>query len=222
LEVVLLDVADPWVRWGWIANHRGVIQDAALQHIQLTAIAVLGGLLIATPVGLAAWRWRPLRNPVLGVSGILYTIPSLALFAMLVPFTGLSVVTAEIGLIGYTLLILVRNIVVGLDGVPADVREAATGMGYRPFKRLLTVDIPLALPVIVAGLRIATVTTIGLVTVTALLGQGGLGQLILAGLIQDFKTPLVVGAAGSVLLAVAADLLLAGAQRLATPWRSAR
>src|SRR5439155_11482684 len=128
-----------------------------------------GGSLTATPVGLAARRWRLRSNPVLGVSGILYTIPSLALFAMLVPLTGLSVVTAEIGLIGYTLLILVRNIVVGLDGVPADVREAATGMGYRPFKRLLTVDIPLALPVIVAGLRIATVTTIGLVTVTALL-----------------------------------------------------
>jgi osmoprotectant transport system permease protein len=95
-------------------------------------------------------------------------------------------------------------------------------MGYRPFKRLLTVDIPLALPVIVAGLRIATVTTIGLVSVTALLGQGGLGQLILAGLIQDFKTPLVAGSVGSVLLAVVADVLLAGAQRLATPWRSAR
>ena len=111
---------------------------------------------------------------------------------------------------------------VGLDGVPAEIREAATGIGYRPAKRLLTIDIPLALPVIVAGVRLATVTTIGLVTVTALLGEGGLGQLILAGLIQDFKTPLVVGLAGSVVLAVAADLLLAGAQRLATPWRSSR
>jgi len=159
---------------------------------------------------------------VLSVAGILYTIPSLALFALLVPFTGLTVVTAEIGLVSYTILILVRNIVVGLDGVPAEIREAATGMGYRPAKRLLTIDIPLALPVIVAGVRLATVTTIGLVTVTALLGEGGLGQLILAGLIQDFKTPLVVGLAGSVVLAVAADLLLAGAQRLATPWRSSR
>ena len=168
------------------------------------------------------WRWRALRNPVLSVAGILYTIPSLALFALLVPFTGLTVVTAEIGLVSYTILILVRNIVVGLDGVPAEIREAATGMGYRPAKRLLTIDIPLALPVIVAGVRLATVTTIGLVTVTALLGEGGLGQLILAGLIQDFKTPLVVGLAGSVVLAVAADLLLAGAQRLATPWRSSR
>ncbi|TMF89318.1 MAG: ABC transporter permease [Chloroflexi bacterium] len=210
------------MRWDWLGHHTDVIWQALVQHIQLTGIAVLGGLAIATPVGLLVWRWRALRNPVLSVAGILYTIPSLALFALLVPFTGLTVVTAEIGLVSYTILILVRNIVVGLDGVPAEIREAATGMGYRPAKRLLTIDIPLALPVIVAGVRLATVTTIGLVTVTALLGEGGLGQLILAGLIQDFKTPLVVGLAGSVVLAVAADLLLAGAQRLATPWRSSR
>ena len=204
-----LDATDPWIRWDWLGHHTDVIWQALVQHIQLTGIAVLGGLAIATPVGLLVWRWRALRNPVLSVAGILYTIPSLALFALLVPFTGLTVVTAEIGLVSYTILILVRNIVVGLDGVPAEIREAATG-------------IPLALPVIVAGVRLATVTTIGLVTVTALLGEGGLGQLILAGLIQDFKTPLVVGLAGSVVLAVAADLLLAGAQRLATPWRSSR
>ena len=155
--MVLLDVADPWVRWGWIASHRAVIQDAALQHIQLTAIAVLGGLLIATPVGLAAWRWRRLRNPVLGVSGILYTIPSLALFAMLVPFTGLSVVTAEIGLIGYTLLILVRNIVSGLRSVPPDVREAAVGMGYSQWQLLWRIELPLALAVIIAGVRVSSI-----------------------------------------------------------------
>jgi osmoprotectant transport system permease protein len=220
--VLWLDATDPWIRWDWLGHHTDVIWQAVLQHIQLTGIAVVGGLVIATPVGLLVWRWRALRNPVLSVAGILYTIPSLALFALLVPFTGLTVVTAEIGLVSYTILILVRNIVVGLDGVPVEIREAATGMGYRPAKRLLTIDIPLALPVIVAGVRLATVTTIGLVTVTALLGEGGLGQLILAGLIQDFKTPLVVGLAGSVVLAVAADLLLAGAQRLATPWRSSR
>jgi osmoprotectant transport system permease protein len=220
--VLRLDATDPWIRWDWLGRHTDVIAQALLQHIELTGIAVMGGLLIAAPVGLVAWRWRPLRNPLLSVAGVLYTIPSLALFALLVPFTGLTAVTAEIGLISYTILILVRNIVVGLDGVPAEIREAANGMGYRPLKRLLTIDIPLALPVMVAGLRLATVTTIGLVTVTALLGEGGLGQLILSGLIQDFKTPLVVGAAGSVVLATAADVLLAGAQRLATPWRSTR
>ncbi|HEY8642838.1 MAG TPA: ABC transporter permease [Candidatus Dormibacteraeota bacterium] len=217
-----LDALDPWIRWDWLGRHTDVIAQATLQHIQLTAIAVVGGTVLAVPIGLVAWRWRALRNPVLSVAGVLYTIPSLALFALLVPFTGLTVLTAEIGLVSYTILILVRNIVVGLDGVPDEIREAATGMGYRPAKRLLTIDIPLALPVIVAGLRLATVTTIGLVTVTALLGEGGLGQLILAGLIQDFKTPLVVGALGSVVLAVGADVLLAGAQRLATPWRRAR
>ncbi|HEX6349662.1 MAG TPA: ABC transporter permease [Candidatus Dormibacteraeota bacterium] len=220
--MVWLDATDPWIRWDWLGRHTDVIWQALLQHIQLTAIAVVGGLLVAVPVGLVVWRWRALRNPVLSVAGVLYTIPSLALFALLVPFTGLTIVTAEVGLISYTILILVRNIVVGLDGVPAEIREAATGMGYRPARRLLTIDIPLALPVIMAGVRLATVTTIGLVTVTALLGEGGLGQLILSGLIQDFKTPLVVGAAGSVVLAVVADVLLAGAQRLATPWRGGR
>ena len=217
-----LDITDPWIRWDWLGRHTDVIAQATLQHIQLTAIAVAGGTVLAVPIGLLAWNWRALRNPVLSVAGVLYTIPSLALFALLVPFTRLTELTAEIGLVSYTILILVRNIVVGLDGVPDDIREAATGMGYRPAKRLLTVDIPLALPVMVAGLRLATVTTIGLVTVTALLGEGGLGQLILTGLIQDFKTPLVVGAIGSVVLAVAADLLLAAAQRLATPWRRAQ
>jgi len=149
---------------------------------------------------------------------ILATIPSLALFALLVPFTGLSPTTAEIGLVAYTLLILVRNVVAGLEGVPEEVREAASGMGYRPLGRLLRVELPLALPVIVAGIRIATVTTIGLVTVTGLIGVGGLGALIIEGINRDFRTPLVVGSVGSVALAVTADIGLAGAARLLSPW----
>jgi osmoprotectant transport system permease protein len=132
--------------------------------------------------------------------------------------TGLSRTTSEIGLVGYTLLILVRNILVGLDGVPDDVRESAQGMGFGPGRQLLRIELPLAAPVIFAGVRIATVTTIGLVTVTALIGQGGLGQLILDGLIRDFRTPLVVGSVLSVALAVVADGFLAGVQRLLTPW----
>jgi osmoprotectant transport system permease protein len=168
-----------------------------------------------------AWRYRRSRGPVLATGGALYTIPSLALFALLVPWTGLTVLTAEIGLVTYTLLIIVRNIVVGLDGVPPDVRDAAAGMGYRPLRQLLRVELPLALPVIFAGLRIATVTTIGLVTITALLGQGGLGQLLLDGLIRDFRTPLVVGSVLSVALAVVCDLVLALCQRLLTPWARA-
>ena len=215
-------VVDPWIRWSWIWGHVPVIRDALTQHIELTAIAVGVGLLIAVPLGLLAWRQRLLRGPIFSVTGILYTIPSLALFAILIPFTGLTFLTAEIGLVSYTLLILIRNIVVGMDAVPLEVREAARGMGYRPFAELLRVDLPLALPAIMAGIRIATVTTIGLVTVTALIGEGGLGSLILDGLIRDFKTPLVVGTLLSVALAIVADAGLSGLQRVVTPWSRGR
>jgi len=211
-------VEDPWIRWSWVGGHLDVILAALGQHIQLTLIAVGLGLLIAVPLGLVAWRNSLVRGPIFSITGILYTIPSLALFSMLLPFTGLTVLTAEIGLVSYTLLILVRNIVVGLTSVPAEVREAARGMGYRPLGELVRIDLPLAIPAIMAGVRIATVTTIGLVTVTALIGEGGLGSLIYDGLLRDFKTPLVVGTVLSVLLAVMADLGLAGLQRLVTPW----
>ena len=213
---------DPWIRWSWISGHIPVIRDALAQHIELTVIAVGIGLLIAIPLGLLAWELRMLRGPVFSLTGILYTIPSLALFAILIPFTGLTVLTAEIGLVSYTLLILIRNIVVGMDAVPPDVREAARGMGYRPLAEVLRIDLPLALPAIMAGIRIATVTTIGLVTVTALIGEGGLGSLILDGLIRDFKTPLVVGTLLSVALATVADVSLSGVQRLLTPWSRGR
>jgi osmoprotectant transport system permease protein len=215
---IRLDASDPWVRWDWVGSHTQRITDAMVQHVTLTVIAVGLGLVIAIPIGVLTWRYRASRGAVLGVAGALYTIPSLALFALLIPWTGLTPVTAEIGLVSYTLLILVRNMVVGLDGVPAEVRDAAAGMGYRPVVQLLKVDLPLALPVIMAGLRIATVTTVGLVTVTALIGEGGMGQLILDGLIRDFRTPLVVGGALSVALAVVLDVSLAGVQRLLTPW----
>jgi osmoprotectant transport system permease protein len=215
-------VEDPWIRWSWISGHVDVITAALSQHIQLTLIAVVLGLLIAVPLGLVAWRSRLLRGPIFSLTGILYTIPSLALFSFLLPFTGLTILTAEIGLVSYTLLILVRNIVVGLNSVPDDVREAARGMGYRPLAELARIDLPLAIPAILAGVRIATVTTIGLVTVTALIGEGGLGSLIYDGLLRDFKTPLVVGTVLSVALAVVADLSLAGVQRLITPWSRTR
>ena len=190
--------------------------------MELTVVAVAVGLAISFPLALIARRWRWAGAPVLSATGILYTVPSLALFAMLVPWTGLSRTTAEIGLVGYTLLILIRNIVTGLDSVPEDVREAARGMGFTRRRQLWRIELPLALPAIIAGVRIATVTTIGLVTVTALIGQGGLGQLILEGLIRDFRTPLVVGTVLSVALAVIADVGLIGLERLLTPWRRER
>jgi osmoprotectant transport system permease protein len=215
-------VEDPWIRWSWVSGHVDVITAALVQHIQLTLIAIVVGLVIAVPLGLVAWRNRLVRGPIFSLTGILYTIPSLALFSALVPFTGFTVLTSEIGLVSYTLLILIRNIVVGLNSVPDDVREAARGMGYRPLAELVRVDLPLAVPAILAGVRIAAVTTIGLVTVTALIGEGGLGSLIYDGLLRDFKTPLVVGTALSIALAVAADLSLAGAERLITPWSRGR
>ena len=208
----------PWIIWSWLFAHGQLLADAISQHVQLTVIAVGVGLAISLPLGVLAHHWIRLRDPSLTVSGILYTIPSLALFSALVPYTGLSVLTAEIGLVSYTVLILLRNILIGLEAVPPDVIDAANGMGYRRWTRLLQVELPLALPAIFAGLRIATVTTIGLVTITAVIGLGGLGQLILQGLIQDFRTPLLMGTLLSIALAVVADLTLAGLQRLAVPW----
>jgi osmoprotectant transport system permease protein len=207
-----------WVWWSWVGDHLDDIAGAVREHLLLTFIAVALGLVIALPLAIAVHRWRHLTTPVFAVTGIVYTIPSLALFALFVPLTGLSRTTAEIALVGYTLLILIRNTVTGLAGVSPEVREAAAGMGFGPAAQLFKVELPLAVPAINAGVRIATVTTIGLVTVTALIGQGGLGQFILDGLNRDFKTPLVVGAALSVALAVTADLLLLLLQRLLTPW----
>ncbi len=215
---VFLEVVDPWVNWDWVSRHIPLFEDALLQHVRLTVVAVVVGFLLSLPLGVAAYRWRLFRNPILAVFGIFYTIPSVALFAFLVPYTGLSETTAEVGLIGYTVLILVRNVLVGLESVPPDVIDAADGMGYRPVARLLRIEIPLALPAIFAGIRIATVTTIGLVTITAIIGLGGAGQLIYQGLILNFHTPLVVGTALSIALAFIADGALLVAQRLSVPW----
>jgi osmoprotectant transport system permease protein len=209
--------------WEWVVEHLDLIGALLLDHVILTAVAVGIGLAISFPLAVVAHRNRRLFPPITWVAGILYTIPSLALFAMLVPFTGLSKVTAEIGLVSYTLLILIRNIVVGLDGVPDDAKEAARGMGYTDRQLLWRVELPLALPAVVAGIRIATVTTIGLVTVTAIITEGGLGQLILDALQRrlDF-TRAITGAGLSLLLAIAADVLLVGAQRFLTPWARGR
>ncbi len=209
---------EPLIRWEWIASHAGDIAGRLGEHVVLTSIAVAVGFLLSFALSLLIRRYPSLYAPVTWVTGVLYTIPSLALFALLIPITKLSLLTAEIGLVSYTLLILVRNTVAGLRGVPADVREAAIAMGYTDRQLLMNVELPLALPVIVAGLRIATVTTIGLTTVTALIGQGGLGYFILLGIQTFFTTPLLVGAVGSVLLAIVADTALVTLQRRFVPW----
>jgi osmoprotectant transport system permease protein len=210
------------ISWEWIADNLDESGAATLEHLQLTLIAVGVGFAISLLLGLAAYRWRGLYGPIAGVAGLLYTIPSLALFAVLVPFTGLTVLTAEIGLVMYTLLILVRGVVSGLDGVPRDAVEAATGMGYTARQRLARVELPLAVPVIVTAIRLATVTTVGLVMVTALIGEGGLGQLMLRGFNRSFPTMIYVGVVMSVVLAVGLDLFLVGCQRFLTPWARAR
>lgn len=209
---------EPLIRWDWIFDHGGLIWSRFVEHIWLTVLAVGIGLAISFPLAILAHRHRWLYGPVAGVAGWLYTIPSVALFVILIPLTGLSTMTAEIGLVSYTLLILIRNIVVGLQGVPEDVKEAARGMGYTNRQLLWRVELPLALPAIVAGIRIATVSTIGLVTVTALIGKGGLGQLMLRGLQTFFNTQIVLGAVLSVALAMVADGLLLGGQKALTPW----
>ncbi|HSP09324.1 MAG TPA: ABC transporter permease [Candidatus Dormibacteraeota bacterium] len=217
---VFLDIVDPWINWTWLSTHIPYVLGAVQEHLTLTAIALVGGLVIALPLGFAARRWTHLhlRPAALTVFGAFYTIPSIALFALLIPYTGLGILTAEIPLVGYNVLILVRNVLVGLDSVPPEVLDAADGMGYRPLARLIRVELPLALPAIFAGLRVATVSTIGIVTITAVIGLGGLGQLILRGLIESFHTPLVVATALCIVLAFLADLAIALAQRLAVPW----
>lgn len=208
----------------WITGHVDLIVRALMQHLVLTGIAVGTGLVVALILSVLVLRFRRLYAPVIGLTGLMYTIPSLALFALLVPFTGLTSLTAEIALVSYTLLILVRNIVTGIDSVPSHVVEAARAMGFRPTRLLLGVQLPIAMPVVIAGVRIAAVTVVGLVTVTALIGLGGLGMLILNGIRRGiiFPTPVWVGTILSALLAAAIDLTLLGLQRLLTPWAKAR
>jgi osmoprotectant transport system permease protein len=206
-----------------VVDNLDVIAQRTGEHIGMTLTAVVIGFVLSFVLALFIRRRRKLAAAVIGTAGVLYAIPSLALFAFLIPFTGISFLTAEIALVSYTLLILVRNILLGLDSVPADVLEAARGMGYTDQARLWQVELPIALPIIVAGLRIATVTTIGLVTVTSLIGQGGLGWLIVvAGIDGFFPTAIWVGALLSVALAVMADYALLTIQHRLTPWARRR
>ena len=218
------DIGPKWLHWPWVTDHLDEIRTRLTEHIELTVYAVGIGLIVALPLAVISVRYRRVYGPTIAVTGLLYTVPALALFALLAPLTGLlSRWTAIIPLALYTLLILVRNIVAGFDGVPPEVKEAAAGMGYSRTRQLLRVELPLASPAIFVGIRIAVATTIGLVTVTALIGQGGLGSLMLDGFNRAFRTPLTVGIVLSLALAVVADLILLTLQYLVTPWeRSGR
>ena len=203
-----------WVRDNW----GEVLQPALLQHVKLTLIAVAVGFVIAFAAALVARRLRWFERPMDLVSALLYTIPSLALFQLLVPITGLTVTTVEVALVSYTLLILFRNILTGFQSVPAEVLEAARGMGMSSLQILRRVELPLALPAIMAGIRIATVSTIALATVAAFVIPQGLGRPIFLALRQFFNTELIVTAALAVGLALAVDGLLVLAERALTPW----
>jgi osmoprotectant transport system permease protein len=220
--VIIAQANDAFFRWDWVASHLDDVWAKVVEHLILTGIALGVGLVISLALALLGLRFRRLYAPITWVTGIFYTIPSLALFAFLVPITGFSILTAQIGLVSYTLLILIRNIVAAIDGVDPAVREAARGMGYGRRRLFLEIELPLAIPVIIAGLRIAAVTTVGLVTVTALIGQGGVGFFILDGLNRFFSTEIVLGTVLSVIIAVSLDLLLVILERALTPWARRR
>lgn len=218
-----MNAGDPFIRFDWIVDNLDRIGQRLGEHVLMVVASVVIGFIVSFGLALLARRHRWTYGPIIAVTGTLYAIPSLALFVLLIPITGLSLATGIVALVLYTLLILVRNIVVALDGVPPEVVEAATGMGYGPMQRFWRVELPVAIPVIVAGLRIATVTTVGLVAITTFIGLGGLGYLIInSGTRRFFPTSIYVGVALCVLLAVVADLLLIWLQRRLTPWAEAR
>jgi osmoprotectant transport system permease protein len=218
--VLAVDAApNPWFDPSYVSGNWDTILTYLGEHVRLTVAAVALGALIALPLALLARRSRWLAAPVLGLSTLVYTIPSLAMFAFVAPITGLSATTVLVGLVLYSLVILVRNFLAGLQSVPSDVQEAARGMGYGPARLFWQVELPMALPAFMAGLRVATVSTVALVTVGVIVGHGGLGQLITGGFNANFyRAEIVTGAVGCVLLALVADLLLAGAERVLTPW----
>jgi osmoprotectant transport system permease protein len=207
-----------WICGEYLRTRASDLAEATGQHLGIVVASVLLGLVLAFPLALLARRYRRLEALVLGTTTAIYTIPSLALFSLLVPVTGLGVETVVLGLGLYSLTILVRNILDGLNAVPADVRESAVGMGYAAGRLLFRVELPLALPTIMAGVRVATVSAVALTTVGAILDYGGLGDLLIAGKQSDFKAQVLTTSVLCVALAIVLDLLLVGTQRVLTPW----
>lgn len=210
------------LRWEYVTGQWDQIQAALITHLELTIYTVFIGLVLASGLAALALRHGWATGPITGFTGFLYTIPSVALFGILTPYTGYSKITALIALVAYSLLILFTNIVAGFRAVPAAVLDAADGMGMTRWRRLYSVELPLALPYIITGIRIATVTTIGIITVASIIGQGGLGNLILDGLRRTYWSPMVVGSVLSVLLALVLDLAIFLVGRRLTPWARTR
>jgi len=214
---------NPWFSWGYLRDNADTVVSRAVEHVLFTGETVVLATAIGIPFAVLAYWVRPLTGPILASAGVLYTIPSLALFAFIAPFVGTGPLTVLIGLVLYALLLVVRNTLTGLNQVPGDVKEAAAAMGYGRWGRLLRVELPLALPGIITAVRLATVSTVALVTVGVLIGRGGFGQLIIDGLRNNFyKAEITTGAVACVALALVLDLILAGAGRLLTPWSRRR
>ncbi|MFI1971610.1 ABC transporter permease [Streptomyces cinnamoneus] len=215
-------ITNDWICGAYVRTRSQELTDATLQHIGITLASVAIGLLVAFPLALVARRWKVVAGPVLGATTVLYTVPSLAMFSLLVPVFGLSAAVVVTGLVLYSLTVLVRNILAGLAAVPEETREAARGMGYGPVRLLFGVELPLALPAVMAGLRITTVSTVSLTTVGAIIGYGGLGNLLYDGMRSYFKAQVLTASVLCVALAVLADLALLLVQRLLTPWTRTR
>ncbi len=209
------------MNWSWLATNRSSVVDQLVAHVQISSAALLLGVVVALPLAGAAYRWPQVYPMLRGATQLLYTIPALALFVLLVQVFGLGQVPVVIALALYSLVILLANVVEGLRGVPRDVVEAATAMGYQPWSRLLQVDLPLAVPALVAGLRAASVSTISLVSLGAVIGTGGLGQLFIHGFQIDNPIEIWTGLVTTLLLALAADLLIVAFGNAFTPWRKA-
>jgi osmoprotectant transport system permease protein len=215
-------VQNDWICGEYLRTRAPQLTDALVEHIWITVASVLLGLVVAFPLALLARRYRKLEGFVVGTTTAIYTIPSLALFSLLLPATGLTPTTVVIGLALYSLTILVRNVIEGLKAVPADVRESALGMGYGRVRLLFGVELPLAVPAVMAGLRVAFVSTVALTTVGSIVGYGGLGNLLLEAVDSQFKAQVLTAGVLCVVLAVAFDLLVVGAQWLLTPWTRTR
>ncbi|MCU0297091.1 MAG: ABC transporter permease [Candidatus Nanopelagicales bacterium] len=216
---LLADASNPWLSWKYVQNNWEELVAAGQEHIYLTVSSVVLAILVSIPLAILVRRVPVLTGPILGLSGILYTIPSLALISLLWPIFGLSPWTVIIALAVYALLVVLRNIVVGLQQVPGDVLDAANGMGLTDRQILARVSLPLALPTILAGIRIATVSTVGMVTIGALVGYGGFGTLILSGFQNNFwHAQILTATLCCVLLAVVFELLLLIVERVAAPW----
>ncbi len=223
--MVLQDLGPKVFDWGWVSNNiSDEILPALIGHIYLSFVSVAIALLISLPIGILVSRYRKAYPPVTFITGLLFSIPSLALFALLVsvPGLGLGSTTVIIALVSYSLLVLIRNVVAGIDSVPEETKDAARGMGFTNRQILFRVELPLALPVIVAGIRIATVTIIGIATIGAYISGGGLGELIFTGISRNFPTRVIVGAVLATLLAVLADLTLLAVERYLRPWARTR